>query len=49
MVRYPAEQEFAMVQISWNLGIIHLAASSETWLGEDKQNVSKNLQYNVSQ
>lgn len=34
MVRYPAEQEFTLHHISWNLGIIHLAASNETWLKE---------------
>lgn len=47
MVRYPAEWEFSKLQISWNLGIIHLAASNETWLARDKQNVSEKLEHNV--
>lgn len=37
-----------MLQISWNLGIIHLAASNETWLARGEQNVSEKLQYNMS-
>lgn len=47
MVRYPAEWEFSALQISWNLGIIHLAASNETWLARDEQNVSEKLEHNV--